>query len=154
MVMMEQDYLCSSISQTSRDLSVGPAWFAAMDEAAVHAKVDMQLCMMNPAHALASTLIHRASNGRGTGDHVVRNAARGLPLGWSGILLWSVGMWPSRDNVWTNSSVNVSGLNMETDPEGQTAMAVLAGGPYVRSLSVGLGKLFLIRTSQETLQPG
>lgn len=132
MVMMEQDYLCSSTSQTSRDLSVGPEWFAAMDEAAARAQVDMQLCMMNPAHALASTLIHSASNGRGTGDHVVRNAARGLPLGWSGMLLWSVGMWPSRDNVWTNSSVNVTGLNVETDPEGQTAMAVLAGGPYVR----------------------
>ena len=134
MVMMEQDYLCSSTSQTSRDLSVGPEWFAAMDEAAARAQVDMQLCMMNPAHALASTLIHSASNGRGTGDHVVRNAARGLPLGWSGMLLWSVGMWPSRDNIWTNSSVNVTGLNMETDPEGQTAMAVLAGGPYVRRL--------------------
>jgi len=135
MVHMEQDYLCSSTAQTSRDLTVGPAWFTAMDAAAAEAAVDMQLCMMNPAHALASTLIHAASNGRGTGDHVVRNAARGLPLGWSGMLLWAVGVWPSRDNVWTNSSVTVPGLNPETAPELQTAMAVLAGGPceYRRS---------------------
>jgi hypothetical protein len=131
MVMMEQDYLCSSTAQTARDLSVGPTWFAAMDAAAQQASVDMQLCMMNPGHALASTLLHAASNGRGTGDHVVRNAARGLPLGWSGMLLWSLGVWPSRDNVWTNSSVNVTGLpNPETAPDLQTAMAVLGGGPY------------------------
>ena len=95
MVMMEQDYLCSSTSQTSRDLAVGPQWFTAMDKAAATVQVDMQLCMMNPAHALASTLIMSASNGRGTGDHVVRNAARGLV--WNNT--WSVGMWPSRDNV-------------------------------------------------------
>ena len=61
---MEQDYLCSSTAQTSRDLTVGPAWFAAMDAAAAEAAVDMQLCMMNPAHALASTLMHAASNVR------------------------------------------------------------------------------------------
>ncbi len=64
MVHMEQDYLCSSTAQTSRDLTVGPAWFAAMDAAAAEAAVDMQLCMMNPAHALASTLMHAASNVR------------------------------------------------------------------------------------------
>jgi hypothetical protein len=130
MVMMEQDYLCSSTSQTARDLTVGRRWFRAMDSAAAKASVDVQLCMMNPAHALASTYMHTVSNGRGTGDHVVRNAARGLPLGWSAMLLWSVGLWPSRDNVWTNSTVVVPGLNPETTPALQTAMAVLAGGPY------------------------
>eukprot|EP00662_Eupelagonemidae_sp_cell21_P049896 gene49896-22805_t len=76
---------------------------------------------MNPAHALASTLMARASNGRGTGDHVVRNAARGLPLGQRGMLTFAMGLWPSRDNVWTNAS---------TEPAVQSAMAVLAGGPY------------------------
>ena len=87
--------------------------------------------MMNPAHALASTLMHSASNGRGTGDHVVRDASRGLPIGVSGMLLHAVGLAPSRDNVWTNSTVNITGLNPETAPALQTAMALLAGGPYV-----------------------
>ena len=155
MVMMEQDYLCSSTVQTSADLTSGPAWFAAMDEALATAGesgggIDVQLCMMNPAHALASTLIHRASNGRGTGDHVVRNAARGLPLGWSGMLLWAVGMWPSRDNVWTNSSVNVPGLNNESDPEGQTAMAVLAGGPYgMADIAGAMNRSLLMRSCRD-----
>lgn len=46
------------------------------------------------------------------------------------MLLWSLGMWPSRDNVWTNSTVNATGLTNEAGPDVQTAMAVLAGGPY------------------------
>jgi hypothetical protein len=154
-VMMEQDYICSSAAQTATDLTVGPGWFSALDEALVTAGesgrgIDLQLCMMNPAHAMASTYIHRASNGRGTGDHVVRNAARGLPLGWSGMLLWAVGMWPSRDNVWTNSSINVPGLDNETDPEGQTAMAVFAGGPYgIADIAGAMNRSLLMRSCRE-----
>jgi hypothetical protein len=154
--MMEQDYICSSEAQTAADLSAGPGWFAALDEALGRASeagrsgVDLQLCMMNPAHALASTTMRHASNGRGTGDHVVRNAARGLPLGWSGMLLWAVGLWPSRDNVWTNSSVNVPGLASETDPAGQTAMAVLAGGPYgVADIAGALNKSLLMQSCRD-----
>lgn len=131
MAMFEQDYICSTTATTAQDKDAGAKWFEALDAAAAAAQVDVQLCMMNPSHALASTLMHTASNGRGTGDHVVRNADRALPLGWSGMLLWSVGMWPSRDNVWTNSTVNITEtVNVETAPALQTALAVLAGGPY------------------------
>ena len=150
MIMMEQDYLCSSTAQTAKDLNVGPMWFGAMHNATQNAGVDLQLCMMNPAHALASTLIHAASNGRGTGDHVIRNAARGLPLGWSSMLLWSLGMWPSRDNVWTNSSVNVIGLNTETNPSVQTAMAVLSGGPYgPADIAGAMNKTLIMQSCRE-----
>lgn len=86
--------------------------------------------MMNPGHALASTWMAHATNGRATGDHVVRNAARGLVLSTSSMLLWSVGMYPSRDNVWTNATQRVPGMNPETTPVLQTVMAMLAGGPY------------------------
>lgn len=75
------------------------------------------------AHALASTYMTRASNGRGTGDHVVRNAQRGLVLSTSSMLLWSVGLWPSRDNVWTNSTVVVPKMNPERTPVLQTISA-------------------------------
>lgn len=40
-----------------------------MDAAASGNNVTLQLCMMNPAHALASTLMHRATNGRATRDN-------------------------------------------------------------------------------------
>ena len=72
----------------------------------------------------------RSSNGRATGDHVVRNAQRLLVLGWSGLLLSAVGLYPSRDNVWTNSTVNIKGMNNESTPELQTVAAMMAGGPY------------------------
>ena len=45
MVMMEQDYICSTTSQTARRLGTGRDWFAALDSAAVAAGVDVQLCM-------------------------------------------------------------------------------------------------------------
>ena len=130
MAMMEQDYICSTTSATSRVLGAGEAWFRALDLGATANNVDVQLCMMNPAHALASTSMAHASNGRGTGDHVVRNAARGLALGASSILINAVGMWPSRDNVWTNSTTNVSGIPTEHGPAVQSLLALLAGGPY------------------------
>ena len=130
MSMFEQDYICSTTAATSRALGVGRAWFAALESGARRAAVDVQLCMMNPAHALASTLMASASNGRGTGDHVVRNAQRGLALGPSSILLNAVGLWPSRDNVWTNSTTNVSGIPTEPGPLAQSTLALLAGGPY------------------------
>ena len=165
MAMMEQDYICSTTSATSRVLGAGEAWcvalrsqvtvtfcanpshssltrspvtiivhfsrrLRALDLGAAASNVDVQLCMMNPAHALASTLMARASNGRGTGDHVVRNAARGLALGASSILINAVGMWPSRDNVWTNATTNVSGIPTEHGPAVQSLLALLAGGPY------------------------
>lgn len=117
-----QDYICSSAGSTLHDIEMGRTWFEALDAAAATAGVDVQLCMMNPGHALASTYMHRATNGRATGDHVVRDAARGLVLGTSSMLLWSVGMFPSRDNVWTNTSELVPGMNPERTPVLQTVM--------------------------------
>lgn len=50
----------------------------------------------------------------------MRNAARGLVLATSSMLLWSISLWPSRDNVWTNSSIVVPGMNPEQTPVLQT----------------------------------
>ena len=81
-----------------------------MDAAAATANITLQLCMMNPVHTLASTLLRRATNGRATRDnHPGQNrrtsTGTGLVLGISGMLHYAVGIWPSRDNVWSNRSV-------------------------------------------------
>lgn len=56
----------------------------------------------------------------------------------------------SRDNVWTNSTVTVPGLNPETDPEGQTAMAVLAGGPYgPADIAGSMNRSLIMRSCRE-----
>lgn len=97
--------------------------------------VDLQLCMMQPSQALATTTMRSVTNARATQDHTNRAVSDGLPLGWSSLVLHSLGLWPSRDNVWTNSSVDASApgdkfLMKEQMPALQTAMAVLSGGPY------------------------
>eukprot|EP01046_Picozoa_sp_COSAG06_P013822 COSAG06_NODE_842_length_11986_cov_54.409355_16_plen_69_part_00 len=50
-------------------------------------------------------------------------------LATASLLLHAVGLWPSRDNVWTNSSrasvAAGSGLNPESDPPLQTGAAAL-----------------------------
>ena len=66
MRMFEQDFLCTyqwSTTLTTSDVTTGMRWLHAMDEAAASftdydgktANVTLQLCMMTPVHALAST---------------------------------------------------------------------------------------------------
>lgn len=63
----------------------------------------------------------------------ISGQANGLPLGWSSIALWGAGLWPSRDNVWTNKTVNLGPdakwQMRERMPELQSLMAVLAVRP-------------------------
>lgn len=106
--------------------------------------------MMNPVHTLATTLMHTVTNGRATRDNHPgqdrTNAGNGLVLGISGLLHYSVGIWPSRDNVWTNGSVSDHG-GPEPMVETQTLMAFLAGGPYGPSDCAGCGNRSLILRS-------
>ena len=142
MKMFEQDFLCSyntGSNLTKQDVSSGMIWFDAMDTAAQEFNTTLQFCMMNAVHTLASTLVHQATNGRATRDNHPgtnkderanpTNAGNGLVLGLSSLMHFAVGIWPSRDNVWTNGSVTSHG-GPEYMPETQTLMAVLSGGPY------------------------
>jgi hypothetical protein len=106
MKMFEQDFLCSIngvTNLTRQDVESGMLWLNGMNEAAADANISLQLCMMNPVHTLASTLLSKVSNGRATrDDHAGQSRAStgaGLVLGISGMLHYAVGIWPSRDNV-------------------------------------------------------
>ena len=93
----EQDFICQTQPATSTNLTLGRDWFRALDAAVLGAAgVDLQLCMMVPAHALASTTMRSVTNGRATQDHTDRSVAEGLPLGWSSLFLHALGLWPSR----------------------------------------------------------
>jgi hypothetical protein len=71
MVMFEQDFICQTQLATSTNLTLGRDWFRALDGAVLAAGgVDLQLCMMQPAHALASTTMRSVTNARATQDHV------------------------------------------------------------------------------------
>ncbi len=134
MRMWEQDYLSSTnigTNLTNSDVETGDLWFAQMDRAAAAYNVTTQLCMMNPSHALASTRMKTVTNGRASPDHVRIGPQRELMLGINSLLLAALGVWPSRDNVWTNCTEQADrDWGNETDPMTQTVLAVLAGGPY------------------------
>ena len=102
--------------------------------------VSLQFCMMNPAHVLASTLVYAATNGRATRDNhpgkTRVSPGDGKILGVSSLLHHALGIWPSRDNVWTNSSVASHG-GPEPMVTTQSLMAVLSGGPYGPSDGAG-----------------
>ena len=114
-------------------------WLHAIDTAAVEANVTVQLCMMCPAHALASTELLAVTNGRGTSDNDHSSQADLTPLGHSGLIMGAVGMWPSRDNVFTSASEPNCPKGPQRplitnctfpDYKLQSVAAVLAGGPY------------------------
>jgi hypothetical protein len=92
---------------------------------AAELNVSLQLCMMDPIHALMSTTVPAVTNGRASKDNT-GDPVRGLVIGLSSMLLHAVGIWPSRDNIRTNSTEKQA-------QEGNclnTVLALLAGGPY------------------------
>ena len=135
MTQFEQDFLCSYswvTDLTVRDVTTGAAWLRAMDDAAVAAGVSLQLCMMTPLHALASTQMRAATNGRGTSDNTHSVPADVLKMGHSGLLLRGLGMYVSRDNVYTSLEEPGCGVAGCTSADAvlQNVAAVLGGGPY------------------------
>lgn len=159
MKMFEQDFLCSintASDLTRTDVSSGMDWVRGMNDAATSANITLQFCMMNPVHTMLSTMLTRVTNGRATRDnHPGRprderadpmNAGNGLVLGLSGMLHYAVGIWPSRDNVWTNSSVVGHG-GPEDMVQTQTLLAMLSGGPYGPSDGAGSANRTLIMRS-------
>jgi hypothetical protein len=100
----------------------------------VHAtQVTLQLCMMCACHVLATTDLSMVTNGRGTSDNGHTGAADLYPLGTSGLLMGAVGIWSSRDNVFTSPhETNCPKGNCSNTPDFrlQNVAAVLSGGPY------------------------
>lgn len=144
MKMFEQDFLCTTNSETSltnSDVHSGRRWAEQMDDAAAAAGVTLQWCMMNACHALQSTLVHTMTNGRATGDNC-RNGPHNIEsMGQNGLLFYALGFFPSRDNVWTTApDIEQTGCNgncIEPNRLVDNAVALLGGGPYGPADAVG-----------------
>jgi hypothetical protein len=157
MRMFEQDFLCFTTLNTdllTSDVDTGDRWFAAMDEAAVATGTSLQLCMAYPSHVLAGiTQLRSFTNSRATSDNVRSTAAIIGPMGQNAVLLTALGVFASRDNVWTTASdVNqtgclYAGLCFEPSRQPDNAVAVLAGGPYGFADKVGLADRDLVMRS-------
>jgi len=139
MVMFEQDFLCSygigDSGLTSTDVMSGSTWLEQMDAAAREFGITLQFCMPDAYHLLESTKIWSVTNARATGDNV-RSYRSILPMGQNGLLFYSLGVYASRDNVWTSDAqVEQVGCGnkdfcFETNAHLDNAVAVLSGGPY------------------------
>lgn len=156
MKMFEQDFLCYYgwlTNLTNSDVSAGMEWLHALNAAAAEANITVQLCMMQPTHALASTELTVVTNGRGTSDNSHGGAADLYALGTSGMLLGAMGLWSSRDNVFTSAiepgCVGSSNKSNCTSPDFrlQNVAAVLSGGPYGPSDGIGYFNVELIARS-------
>ena len=146
MLMFEQDFFSVMNSRThvlSRDISVGDVWLAGMDAAAAAFNVTLQFCMMDPVHVLKTSEVRAATNGRASQD-AIGDPERHLVLGVSAMLHYALGIWASADNVWTNST---QGGSTRADPQYETLLALLMGGPYGPGDSAGsMDRSLVMRT--------
>jgi hypothetical protein len=86
-------------------------------------------------HILQSTMLPSVTNARGTDDNT-RNYASILSMGQNTFLFYALGIFTSRDNVWT-SKADVNQTNCgnrdfcyEPNAHLDNVIALLAGGPY------------------------
>ena len=140
----EQDFLCTyqwETNLTTSDVTTGMTWLHAMEDAASsftdhegkeNATITLQLCMMTPVYALASTELMRVTNGRGTSDNEHNSRADLYKLGPSGLLMGAMGLLTSRDNVFTSPKEAGCAHGNCTSPDYrlENVAAVLSGGPY------------------------
>eukprot|EP01060_Flectonema_neradi_P036837 TRINITY_DN721_c0_g1_i13.p1 TRINITY_DN721_c0_g1~~TRINITY_DN721_c0_g1_i13.p1 ORF type:complete len:780 (+),score=134.53 TRINITY_DN721_c0_g1_i13:115-2454(+) len=149
MKMFEQDLLSVVNTRTlltNSDTDTGDMWLDAMDAAAEELDVSLQFCMMDPCHALKTTEIKKVTNARGSRD-AVGVADRHIVLGMSGILHYSLGMWPSADNVRTTA---VEDGDTRAPPLYTNIISILVGGPYGPSDEVGkLNKTTIMQTCRD-----
>lgn len=142
MVIFEQDFLCSygigDSGLTSTDVDSGSTWIRYMDEAAQKFGIKLQFCMPDAYHLLESTKVLSVTNARATEDNV-RKYRSILSMGQNGLLYYALGVFASRDNVWTSNAdveqpgcgnMKETGFCYEANAHLDNAVAVLSGGPY------------------------
>eukprot|EP00039_Didymoeca_costata_P008485 m.112767 g.112767 ORF g.112767 m.112767 type:complete len:859 (-) comp14102_c0_seq2:80-2656(-) len=145
MAMFEQDFLCTTntgTSLTKSDINHGKTWLVNMGKAADKANISLQFCMMNAVHTMASTWVPAVSNGRSTRDNTRRSRDLVLVLGLDALLHYAMGIFASRDNVFTMPYQPgcANGYNDCKEPNVllQNTVAMLGGGPYGPSDKVNM----------------
>ena len=135
MKMFEQDFLCTyawNTNLTTRDPDTGMQWLRAMDQAAAEAGIGLQLCMVTPLHALAATELGAVTNIRGSNDNMHADAGFMYTLGQNGLLLRGLGMFVSRDNVFTSSHEPGCGGSQNCEAAARAARAARGARPHAQ----------------------
>ena len=77
-------------------------WFLGMAAAAEATRTPLQLCMALPSDAILSAKADWATNARASDDYAL---PVNLPqFGGGALLLWALGLRPSKDTFWTTSN--------------------------------------------------
>jgi len=109
-----------------------------MGTAAERLGMTIQYCMPLPNHLLQSTSITAVTNVRASGDYQPGNA--NWRIGYSSLLLYSLGVIPFKDNFWTSETETGCKYMYCTEPNPQmvSVVATLSGGPVAFSDKIDL----------------
>lgn len=120
---------------TLASATAGAEFLQQQNDAALEVGAKIQFCMNLPCTILQSTRLQAVSQAREAKDHVRDPLVYSWKEGLSGLLLDSVGLGASVDNIFTTgpaaSETGCGGFNCtEMNPRYETALAALSGGPY------------------------
>lgn len=144
MATYEQDWLVTQYEGSPRLQSIpgaGKTWLKAMADAATELNVTVQYCMALPRHMLQSASFERVTQARASHDYAQSRKDQWSTPEFNGLLYWAVGVLPFKDDFWTTSVQpgNPWGAaGVEQNPELQTLVSALLGGPVGPSDMLGL----------------
>eukprot|EP01116_Phalansterium_solitarium_P018896 TRINITY_DN5142_c0_g1_i3.p1 TRINITY_DN5142_c0_g1~~TRINITY_DN5142_c0_g1_i3.p1 ORF type:complete len:741 (-),score=235.75 TRINITY_DN5142_c0_g1_i3:178-2400(-) len=142
MVVYEQDWLITTYQEmqaTQNDVYNAHTWLKAMGDAASQLNLTIQYCMPLPNHLLQSTTIQAVTQSRASNDYNPGNDQ--WKVGYTGMLLWSLGLMPFKDDFWTTSNQpncpSSFAQCVEPNPVLQALVATLTAGPVGFSDAIG-----------------
>ena len=160
LAVYEQDWLHNEwegLVATLSSATLAEQWLGQMNAAALKVGVAIQYCMAYGRHALASASFAavtqvRASDDYATGVRTGDANDDNLYIGTSSMLASALGLAPSKDVWWSNSSARYTEKTptprypsaFEPYPEVQGAVAALSAGPVAPGDEIGAANKSLI----------
>lgn len=156
MVTFEQDFLtaqyegCAPLQQQP---GLAKQWLAAMAEAAEQTNITVQYCMALPRMILQSASFPRVTHARASHDYGQSRATdtqQWSSIGLTSLLYWSLGVIPFKDDFWSETvEPGNTWKSTEADPELQTLVSALLGGPVGPADAIGsMNTTRILQTSQ------
>jgi len=144
MATYEQDFLArqyESCHALQSQPGAGRRWLAAMAAAAESTNVTVQYCMALPRHILQSAAFPRVTHARASHDYGQSrpdDTEQWSPIGLTSLMYWALGLLPFKDDFWSETQQPGNHWQAEeADPELQTLVSSLTGGPVGPADAIG-----------------
>jgi len=150
MFMYEQDWLNIEFDKShslGENATLGRSWLLQLNEGARYANVTVQLCMAYVREVLQSVEMSQVTNTRASNDYQPGNSQ--WNIGTTSILAHALGLAPSKDNYWSNSTVTLERYHKKPElyPELQAAVSTFSAGPVAPADMLGSANVSLILRS-------